>query len=112
MTTVPKDEKEMDTLRENLFENPLFINRIISKDGKTTAIYAPLEKGANGKEIADQVRATIKKEKAEGPLPGDEKYYMAGDPVAGDTFGSESRAFRDVSKNSLLLARSPLLLIM
>ena len=66
-----------------LFENPLFINRIISKDEKTTAIYVPLEKGANGKEVADKIREAVKKEK------GDEKYYVAGDPVARDTFGSD-----------------------
>lgn len=83
MTDVPKTDKEMDALRKTLFENPLFINRIISKDEKTTAIYVPLEKGANGKEIADRIREIVKKEK------GDEKYYVAGDPVARDTFGAE-----------------------
>ena len=50
---------------------------------KTTAIYVPLEKGANGKEVADKIREAVKKEK------GDEKYYVAGDPVARDTFGSD-----------------------
>lgn len=83
MTEVPKTDKEVEHLRKMLFENSLFINRIISKDGKTTAIYVPLEKGANGKEVADKIREAVKKEK------GDEKYYVAGDPVARDTFGSE-----------------------
>ena len=83
MTTVPSDEKGLQYLRKMLYENPLFINRIISKDGKTTAIYIPLEKGANGKEIADSLRAIVAKEK------GAEKYYIAGDPVARDTFGAE-----------------------
>lgn len=83
MTEVPKTDKEIEHLKKMLFENPLFINRIISKDGKTTAIYVPLEKGANGKEIADKIRGILKKEK------GDEKYYIAGDPVARDTFGSD-----------------------
>jgi predicted RND superfamily exporter protein len=83
MTEVPETDREIDALRKTLFENPLFINRIISEDGKTTAIYVPLEKGANGKEIADKIRAIVKKEK------GDEKYYIAGDPVARDTFGAE-----------------------
>lgn len=83
MTGVPKTAKDLDALHKALFENPLFINRIISKDGKTTAIYIPLEKGANGKEIADRIREIIKKEK------GNEKYFIAGDPVARDTFGSE-----------------------
>ena len=83
MTTVPKTDKEMTVMRKALFENPLFIDRIISKDGKTTAIYVPLEKGGNGKEIADKIREIVKKEK------GDEKYYVAGDPVARDTFGAD-----------------------
>jgi predicted RND superfamily exporter protein len=83
MTYVPKTVDEIKHLKEMLFENPLFIDKIISKDGRTTAIYVPLEKGANGKEIADQIRGIVGKEK------GDEKYYIAGDPVARDTFGVE-----------------------
>src|SRR3990172_3306835 len=83
MAEVPKTDSDIGTLRKSLFENPLFIDRIISKDGKTTAIYVPLEKGANGKDVADRIREIVKKEK------GDEKYYIAGDPVARDTFGAE-----------------------
>ena len=83
MAEVPKTESDIRNLRKSLFENPLFVDRIISKDGKTTAIYVPLEKGANGKEVADRIREIVKKEK------GDEKYYIAGDPVARDTFGAE-----------------------
>ena len=83
MTEAPRDQKGIEYLKKMLYENPLFLNRIISKDGKTTAIYIPLEKGANGKEIADRIRGIISKEK------GDEKYYVAGDPVARDTFGAD-----------------------
>ncbi|MFO0751711.1 MAG: MMPL family transporter [Thermodesulfovibrionales bacterium] len=83
LTAIPQTDKEMEALRKTLFENPLFIDRIISKDGKTTAIYVPLEKGANGKEVADRIREIVAKEK------GEEKYYVAGDPVARDTFGVE-----------------------
>ncbi len=83
MTDVPRDQKGLEYLRKELYDNPLFIDRIISRDGKTAAIYIPLEKGANGKEIADRMREIVKKEK------GDEKYYIAGDPVARDTFGAE-----------------------
>ncbi len=83
MTDTPKTDAELKKFQTNLFDNPLFINRIISKDGKTTAIYVPLEKGSNGKEIADKIREILKKEK------GNEKYYIAGDPVARDTFGAE-----------------------
>ena len=83
MPAAPKTHAEVEALRAALFGNPLFVNRIISKDGKTTAIYVPLEKGANGAEIAGKIRDIVAKEK------GPERYYIAGDPVARDTFGAE-----------------------
>ncbi|OIQ88985.1 MMPL family protein [mine drainage metagenome] len=83
MPAAPKTEADVEALRAALFGNPLFVNRVISQDGKTTAIYVPLEKGANGAKIADKIRAIIAKEK------GPEHYYIAGDPVARDTFGAE-----------------------
>lgn len=83
MTEVPRDQDGIESLRRMLYENPLFINRMISKDGKTTAIYIPLQKGANGKNIADRIREIVGNEK------GGEKYYVTGDPVARDTFGAE-----------------------
>ncbi|OGA22487.1 MAG: hypothetical protein A3I02_03335 [Betaproteobacteria bacterium RIFCSPLOWO2_02_FULL_67_26] len=83
MPAAPPSEAEVESLRQALFGNPLFINRIISPDGKTTAIYVPLEKGANGAEIAKKIHDIVAKEK------GPERYYIAGDPVARDTFGAE-----------------------
>jgi len=83
MPAVPRSEAEVADLRRALFGNPLFVNRIISPDGKTTAIYVPLEKGANGADIAEKIRAIVGKES------GPERYYIAGDPVARDTFGAE-----------------------
>ncbi|MDO8465416.1 MAG: MMPL family transporter, partial [Gallionella sp.] len=83
MPAAPKTDAEVEALRAALFGNTLFVNRVISKDGKTTAIYVPLEKGANGAEIAGKIREIVAKEK------GPERYYIAGDPVARDTFGAE-----------------------
>lgn len=83
MPAAPGSEAEVASLRKALFGNPLFINRIISEDGRTTAIYVPLEKGANGAEIAGRIREIVAKE------TGPERYYIAGDPVARDTFGAE-----------------------
>jgi hypothetical protein len=83
MPGAPKTDAEVQALRAALFGNPLFVNRIISPDGKTTAIYVPLEKGANGAEIAKKIHVIVAKEK------GQERYYIAGDPVARDTFGAE-----------------------
>lgn len=83
MQSAPKTSAEIEGLRKMLFENPLFLDRIISRDGRMTAVYIPLEKGANAKAVADALREIAAKEK------GNEEYYVAGDPVARDTFGSE-----------------------
>lgn len=83
MPEAPETDAGIQELREALFGNPLLVNRIISPDGKTTAIYVPLEKGANGKAIADQIRDIVRSQE------GDDLYYIAGDPVARDTFGAE-----------------------
>ncbi|MDO8312639.1 MAG: MMPL family transporter, partial [Sideroxyarcus sp.] len=83
MPGAPKADAEVEALRTALFGNPLLVDRVISKDGKTTAIYVPLEKGANGAVIAGNIREIVAKEK------GPEHYYVAGDPVARDTFGAE-----------------------
>src|SRR3989338_5814103 len=83
MPRAPQTDAEGEALRAALFGNPLLLDRVISRDGKTTAVYAPLEKGANGAEIAGKIRAVVARES------GPERYYIAGDPVARDTFGAE-----------------------
>jgi predicted RND superfamily exporter protein len=83
VSKIPRTDAELQALRKTLFENPLFLDRIISRDERTTAIYVPLEKGANGKEVADRIREILAK------YPGEEEYHVAGDPVARDTFGAE-----------------------
>lgn len=82
MDHVPETEQDIKALQNEIYDNPVLIGRLVSEDRTTTAIYAPLEEGANGKKIADSIRTLVKKEH------GDEKYYVAGDPVARDTFGS------------------------
>ena len=83
MPGAPQSQAEVEALRFALLGNPLLVDRVISKDGKTTAIYVPLEKGANGAVIAGKIREIVANEK------GPERYYIAGDPVARDTFGAE-----------------------
>ena len=83
LPAAPRQDAEVESLRRALFGNPLFVNRIISPDGKTSAVYVPLEKGANGAEVAGGIREIVAREK------GPERYYIAGDPVARDTFGAE-----------------------
>lgn len=80
---IPETDKELEILKKSIIENPLFVNRIISSDGAVTAIYIPIKPKANGKEIADKVKSILPKD------AGDDEYYLAGDPVARDTFGIE-----------------------
>lgn len=80
---VPASGEELEALRRMLLENPLLRNRVISEDTKATAIYVPLEPSANGREIAERIRQMLPKGNS-----GDQ-YFLAGDPIARDTFGYE-----------------------
>ncbi|MDH4227526.1 MAG: MMPL family transporter [Deltaproteobacteria bacterium] len=79
---VPETKEGLEAFKKSLLENPLFVNRVISADATTTAIYIPLVKGTNGKIVADKLKEIVAKE------GGPEKFYVAGDPVARDTFGA------------------------
>ncbi|MBI3075707.1 MAG: MMPL family transporter [Deltaproteobacteria bacterium] len=79
----PGTPEEAEAFRRRVFDNPLLVNRLISPDGKTTAIYVPLERGANGKAVADAIKAIVARQGSA------ETFYLAGDPIARDTFGAE-----------------------
>ncbi len=90
VSEIPQTPEGMAVLKRSLLSNPLFIGRLLSdslengmatREGTATAIYIPLEPGANGKAIADRIRSLLPKER------GEDQYYLAGDPVARDTFG-------------------------
>lgn len=83
LTGIPKTPEALAAFRRSVLENPLFVDRLVAKDGTTAAIYIPLEEGANGKWVADRLRELVARES------GPERTYIAGDPVARDTFGSE-----------------------
>ncbi len=80
---IPQTESSLSALRKSILDNSLFVGRFISSDGKAVAIFIPIEPTANGKEIADKIRAILPKNS------GQNHFYLAGDPVARDTFGTE-----------------------
>ncbi|MBI2094605.1 MAG: MMPL family transporter [Candidatus Omnitrophica bacterium] len=80
---IPQSDPELAALKKALLDNPLFVNRFVSEDSKTAAIFIPIEPKANGKEIADKIRSLLPKDS------GGDRFYIAGDPVARDTFGAE-----------------------
>jgi len=80
---IPQTEEGLSALRKSILDNSLFAGRFISSDGEAVAIFIPIEPTANGKEIADKIRAILPKNS------GQDHFYLAGDPVARDTFGTE-----------------------
>ncbi len=80
---VPSKEEEIVLLKKEVMDNPLFRDRLVSSDGKGTAIYVPIV----DKDVAHEVAERIKK--LYRPLEGPERFYMAGLPLAEDTFGAE-----------------------
>lgn len=84
MGKVPDTQREIDRLKRDIYENPLFVEKIISKDGKGVAIYVPVQKKDMSYRISKEIEKIV-----EGKLDGTQRYYLAGLPVAEDTFGHE-----------------------
>jgi predicted RND superfamily exporter protein len=83
LSSAEPPESEVSGIKGMVMGNPILVGRFVSGDEKTTAIFVPLEDGANGKAVADQIWEISDSDR------GDETYLVAGDPVARDTFGSE-----------------------
>jgi predicted RND superfamily exporter protein len=84
MEDVPRDSAQIEKLREDLYGNPFYVDKIISKDGKASAVYIPIEKKDLSFRISKEIEKILKTE-----LAPSQKYYIAGLPVAEDTFGHE-----------------------
>ncbi len=84
MGKVPDTQMEVDRLKRDIYDNPLFVEKIISGDGKGVAIYIPVQKKDMSYRISKEIEKIV-----EGELDGTQKYYLAGLPVAEDTFGHE-----------------------
>jgi predicted RND superfamily exporter protein len=84
MEDVPQDSAQIEKLKKDLYGNPFYVDKIISKDGKATSIYIPIEKKDQSYRISKELEKILKEE-----LASNQKYYIAGLPVAEDTFGHE-----------------------
>ena len=83
MVKVPETQEDIDRLKKEVLDNPLFKDKLVSSDGKGVVIYVPIENKAIAHEVGGKIKEIYKKE--DGP----ERYYMAGLPIAEDTFGYE-----------------------
>ncbi|MFQ6115832.1 MAG: RND family transporter, partial [bacterium] len=84
MEEVPGTEEEAKALQTSVYDNPLFVEKLVSKDGHAVALYIPIQKKDMSYRISREIESIVQKELGEG-----QNYYIAGLPVAEDTFGSE-----------------------
>jgi predicted RND superfamily exporter protein len=82
MESVPTSEEEAQQILVQIRENPILRGKLASDDGKAMALFIPLETKDVAMEVGDQIMAIV-----EGDH-GAEQYYLAGLPVAQDTFGA------------------------
>ncbi|MEW5947250.1 MAG: MMPL family transporter [bacterium] len=76
-------DREAGEIGAAMLDNPLYADKLASRDGKGIALYVPIEKKDQAHRISGEIEKIIKKHK------GGERYYIAGLPVAEDTFGYE-----------------------
>lgn len=84
MEEAPQTPEAAENVKAAIFGNPLFIEKLASKDETSVAIYIPIQEKKMSHRISKEIDAIVKKELEEG-----QKYHVAGLPVAEDTFGFE-----------------------
>lgn len=82
METVPAGAQDAQALKEAVLSNPLFSEKLVSLDGRATAVYIPIAAKDQSYRIAQEIEKIAYRHLAEG-----QRHYVAGLPVAEDTFG-------------------------
>jgi len=76
-------QDEADYIFARIKVNPVLRGKLASDDGKAIAIFIPIESKDQSRRIADEINAIVKE------YGGDSRYYIAGLPVAEDSFGAQ-----------------------
>ena len=84
MEEAPDTDEEATRVLAQIKKNPVLRGKLASENGKAMAIFIPLE----SKDVSHQVAGRIEKV-LEEEGDGDEEFYLAGMPLAQDTFGAE-----------------------
>ena len=84
MPAPPATEEDAAAIREAVFANPMFTEKLVSLDGTAAAFYVPIERKDESHRIATAIEALMDRE-----LTAGQEAYIAGLPVAEDTFGYE-----------------------
>ncbi len=84
MDQVPEDDAGSEALRAAIADNPLLTDKVASADGKGLAIYVPITSKDQAHRIGKAIAGL-----AAGELGPGQRYYLAGLPIAEDSFGVE-----------------------
>jgi predicted RND superfamily exporter protein/outer membrane lipoprotein-sorting protein len=82
MEEPPEEIEKARRLLERIELNPMLKGKLASEDGTTIALFIPLTSKNESYEVATEVTKITER------LGGDEHYYLAGQPIAQDTFGA------------------------
>jgi uncharacterized protein len=96
MASVPETLEEAAALRSRVASNPLLAEKLASSDGTAVAIYVPIERKDQSYRISREIERV-----AEAELSPEQRLYLAGLPVAEDTFGHEM--FREMGVTAPLV---------
>jgi len=83
MREPPETQAGADAIREAVEDLPLFMDTLVSGDGKAAAIYVPIASKDESYRISRDIEALVADEGAAGD------WHITGLPVAEDTFGHE-----------------------
>jgi len=76
-------QEQADYILKRIKENPILRGKLASDDGKAIAVFIPIESKDQSNRIAGEIESIVQK------YGGTAKYYVAGLPVAEDSFGSQ-----------------------
>ncbi|MEN8174359.1 MAG: MMPL family transporter [Pseudomonadota bacterium] len=81
MQKPPETDAEALVVRDRLLHVPLLRGTMVSRDGKSLALYIPLTSKHTGYRVHKELAAKVR------DLDGEERYFFTGLPIAEDTFG-------------------------
>ncbi|MFQ5798218.1 MAG: RND family transporter [Bacteroidota bacterium] len=84
MEAVPHTEEEVEAIKRSVYDNPLFVEKIVSQNGDGVALYIPIQQKDMSYRISKEIEFVVQRE-----LGDSQNHYIAGLPVAEDTFGFE-----------------------
>jgi len=84
MHQIPNDATGSEELRVAIADNPLLTDKVASADGSGLAIYIPIVAKDQAHRIGGEIKKLARMELKEG-----QQFYLAGLPIAEDSFGME-----------------------